>query len=83
MRLRELKFMLAFAEVHDMMNRPFIEVYEILCKMFDDMPCSPDEYIDDFILHYEQMKKYHLDDEIKAYVKQGDSFFIACREWDI
>lgn len=29
------------------------------------------------------MKEYHLNDEIQIEIKNGNSFFNACQEWDI
>ena len=40
------------------------------------------KYIKDFIDHYDNMKLYHLEFEIKMSTS-GDSFFEACEDWDI
>ena len=40
-------------------------------------------YIKEFIDHYDAMKEYHLEAEIQQCMEAGDSFFDACKEWDI
>ena len=40
-------------------------------------------YIKEFIEHYDAMKEHHLEAEIHQCMEAGDSFFVACREWDI
>ena len=40
-------------------------------------------YIKEFIAHYDAMKEHHLEAEIHQCMEAGDSFFVACREWDI
>ena len=37
----------------------------------------------EFIEHYDAMKEHHLEAEIHQCMEAGDSFFVACREWDI
>ena len=32
---------------------------------------------------YKAMKEYHLENEIQMEIKNGNSFFDACQEWDI
>lgn len=84
MNRRELEFIIAYADVYDMMNRPFAEVYDELCEMFDNMPCTPDDYTESFMEKYNTMKEYKLDNEVKAYTcVLGGDFFEACAEWDI
>lgn len=84
MNKRELEFILAYADVYDMMSRPFTEVYDGLCKMFDNIPCTPCDYIESFMKKYSAMKEYGLDNEIKFQITViGDNFFEACEEWDI
>lgn len=78
--------MLAYAEVHGLMEHPFDEVYTTICNMFDEAflaVMSIDEYIDDFMEHYNAMKEYHLEGEVLSAVANGDNFFKACEEWDI
>lgn len=84
MNRRELEFIVAYADVYDMMNRPFVEVYDELCEMFDNMPCTQCDYIESFMEKYNTMKEYGLDNEVKFHTAVlGDSFFEACTEWDI
>ena len=40
-------------------------------------------YIKEFIDYYDAMKEHHLEAEIQRCMEAGDSFFDACREWDI
>ena len=40
-------------------------------------------YIKEFIEHYNAMKEHHLEAEVYQCMNAGDSFFDACREWDI
>ena len=40
-------------------------------------------YIKEFTDHYDAMKEHHLEAEIQQCMEAGDSFFDACREWDI
>lgn len=84
MNRRDLKFIIAYADVYDMMDRPFDEVYDELCEMFDNMPCTPDDYIESFMKKYSAMNEYGLYIEIKFQITVlGDSFFEACEKWDI
>lgn len=86
MTLKDLQFMLAYAEVHGLMEHPFDEVYTTICNMFDEAflaVMSIDEYIDDFMEHYNAMKEHHLEGEVLSAVANGDSFFTACEDWDI
>lgn len=81
---RDLNFICAYADVYDMMNRPFVEVYDELCEIFDNLPCTPDDYIESFMEKYSAMNEYGLYIEIKFQITVlGDSFFEACAEWDI
>lgn len=84
MNKRELEFIVAYADVYDMMSRPFTEVYDVLCKMFDNIPCTPCDYIETFMKKYSAMNEYGLYIEIKFQITViGDNFFEACEEWDI
>lgn len=87
MTKKDLQFMLAYAEVHELMNAPFYEVYEDICRLFGDegfaSTLTPDEYIDDFMEHYNAMKENHLENEIHETMHLGYPFFGACQEWDI
>lgn len=40
-------------------------------------------YIKEFIEHYHTMKERHLEAEVWQRIEAGDTFFNACREWDI
>ena len=84
MNRRELEFIVAYVDIYDMMNRPFIEVYDELCEMFDNMSCTSCEYIESFMEKYSTMNEYGLYIEVKFQIAVfGDSFFEACKEWDI
>lgn len=90
MNKRDLEFMLAYADVYDMMNRPFVEVYDELTKFFDEGreategAFNEEEYKNEFLEKYNLMKEYKLDNEIKFHCAVlGDDLFEACREWDI
>ena len=52
MNRRELEFIVAYVDIYDMMNRPFFEVYDELCEMFDNMPCTRRDYIESFMEKY-------------------------------
>lgn len=90
MEKRDLDFMCAFAEMHDMENKPFNEVYKEICSyissftgQYDDGSVDPEVVRDCFMASYESMKKYHLDEEIKKSMKAGMTFFEACADWDV
>lgn len=89
MNKRDLDFILAYAEVYAMMERPFSEVYKEITEFFNDALESTDGefsvegYKDDFLMSYNAMKEYHLEDDIQREMLSGESFFSACREWDI
>lgn len=40
-------------------------------------------YIKEFIEHYNAMKERHLEAEVWQRIEAGDTFFNACKEWDI
>lgn len=90
MNRRELEFIVAYADVYDMMNRPFAEVYNELTKFFNEGreategAFNEEEYKNEFLEKYNTMKEYGLDNEVKFHTAVlGDSFFEACTEWDI
>lgn len=84
MTKRDVEFIIAYADVYDMMARPFVEVYDELCEVFNNIPCTPDVYIEKFMEKYNSMKEYGLDNEVKFYTAVlGYSLFEACEEWDI
>ena len=81
---RELEFIVAYADVYDMMDRPFDEVCDELCELFSDMPYAPHEYMESFMERYNSMKENGLDYEVKYFTNVlGNSFFEACDEWDV
>ena len=40
-------------------------------------------YIKEFVEHYDAMKEHHLEAEVWQRIEKGDTFFNACKEWDI
>lgn len=87
MTKRDLEFICAFADVYELGNVPFMMVYKQICEWLEEYPayydCEVEDIIEDFMNHYDDMKKLYLDWEIKQCIKNGDTFFNACREWDI
>lgn len=79
MNRTDLEFLLAFADIEGLMDRPVTEVIELAIDFLNN-----DEYMCEYLKHYKLMKEYHLDDEIKTLVKYGEyDFFMACEDWDI
>ena len=79
MNRTDLEFLLAFADIEGLMNRPVTEVIELAIDFLNS-----DEYMREYLKHYKLMKEYHLDDEVKTLVKYGEyDFFMACEDWDI
>ena len=79
MNKTDLQFLLAFADIEGLMNKPVTEVIELAIDYLNS-----DEFMSDYLYHYRLMKEYHLDAEIKTLVRyRGYSFFIACEDWDI
>ena len=83
------KFVDAFAEVYNLQQqeRSLIVTNAVrhLSNILEEVEdfravCN---YIKEFITHYDAMKEHHLEAEIQQCMKAGDSFFVACREWDI
>ena len=83
------KFVDAFAEVYNLQQqeRSLIVTNAVrhLSNILEEVEdfravCN---YIKEFIEHYNAMKEYHLEAEIHQCMNAGDSFFDACREWDI
>lgn len=86
MNKTDLEFLLAFADIEDLMDKPVTEVINLATKAstLDGELASDDDYIECYLYHYRLMKEYHLDAEIKTLVRYGGySFFMACRDWDI
>lgn len=83
------KFIAAFAEVYHLESENTKEVVEAAIKHLSEVLKKNENfravctYIKDFMDHYDGMKEYHLEAEIKNCMEHGDSFFDACREWDI
>ena len=83
------KFVDAFAEVYDLqhqerslvINNAIRHLSNLLLEVGDFRAIC--NYLDEFMEHYNNMKEHHLEEEIHNFMKAGDSFFIACREWDI
>lgn len=83
------KFVDAYAEVYGIehldvktkVNKAVSHLTDVLTNVEDfSKTCI---YLKDFMDHYDGMKLYHLEAEIKMNMARGDSFFEACREWDI
>mgnify|MGYP000028896700 FL=1 len=79
MNRTDLEFLLAFADIEGLMDRPVTEVIELAVDYLNS-----DELMSDYLYHYRLMKEYHLDDEVKTLVRYGEyDFFMACEDWDI
>ena len=79
MNITGLEFLLAFADIEGLMDRPVTEVIELAIDFLNS-----DDYIEYYLYHYRLMKEYHLDDEVKTLVRSGEyDFFMACEDWDI
>ena len=83
------KFIDAFEEVYHLKSKSRNEVVNIaiihLSNKLKEVEnfravCS---YIKEFIEHYDAMKEHHLEAEIHQCIEAGDTFFNACKEWDI
>ena len=89
MNRTDLEFLLAFADIEGLMDKPVTEVINLATKAIkantlDGELASDDDYIEYYLYHYGLMKEYHLDDEVKTLVRYGGyDFFIACEDWDI
>ena len=78
MNRTDLEFLLAFADIEGLMDRPVTEVIELAIDFLNS-----DDYIECYLYHYGLMKEYHLDAEVKTLVNEGYDFFMACKDWDI
>lgn len=84
---KDLNFLLAYAEVHQLNSQPLTDVvaqashYLNCTSQYCDI--SIEEVIDDFLDRYNSMKEYHLDEEVARSMEEGLSFHQACDEWDI
>jgi hypothetical protein len=89
MNRTDLEFLLAFADIEGLMNKPVTEVINLATKAInastlDGEMASADDYIECYLYHYRLMKGYHLDAEVKTLVRYGGyDFFMACIDWDI
>ena len=88
MNRTDLEFLLAFADIEGLMDKPVTEVINLATKAIkastlDDELASDDDYIECYLYHYRLMKEYHLDAEVKTLVNEGYDFFMACEDWDI
>lgn len=79
MNRTDLEFLLAFADIEGLMDRPVTEVIELAVDYLNS-----DKFMSDYLYHYRLMKEYHLDAEVKTLVRYGEyDFFMACEDWDI
>lgn len=76
---RDLDFLLAFADIEGLLDKPMTEVIELALDYLNS-----DSYMADYLEAYNLMKQYHLDAEVKTLVRYGGyTFWEACRDWDI
>lgn len=73
-----LNFLIAYADVHNLQDKPVADVIEETLDFLNS-----DEFMKDFLEHYSLMKHYHLDCEVKGCILCGMNFWEACREWEI
>ena len=82
-------FVDAFAEVYNLQLLDRELVIESAVRHLTNVLLSVESfpavcnYIKEFIEHYNNMKEFHLEAEVHQCMEAGDSFFVACREWDI
>jgi len=83
------KFVDAFAEVYNLQHQERNLIVNNAVKHLSNILLERENfgavciYIKDFIDHYDNMKLYHLEFEIKMSMASGNSFFEACEDWDI
>ena len=83
------KFVDAFAEVYNLQHQNRKSLIENAVRHLGNILEEAEDfreiltYIKEFIEHYDNMKEHHLEAEIHQCMEAGDSFFVACREWDI
>ena len=83
------KFVDAFAEVYNLQHQDRKLLVENAVRHLSNILEEVEDfrailnYIKEFIEHYDNMKEHHLEAEIHQCMEAGDSFFVACREWDI
>ena len=57
MNRTDVEFLLAFADIEGLMDRPVTEVIELAIDFLNS-----DEYMREYLKHYKLMKEYHLED---------------------
>ena len=57
MNITGLEFLLAFADIEGLMDRPVTEVIELSIDFLNN-----DECMREYLNHYKLMKEYHLED---------------------
>ena len=78
-----MKFIIAYFDVYR------LNVYELLIVVSEVFFCKANmskvlkNYISIFMQCYRNMKEYKLDEEIHEEIRNGNSFFGACQEYDI
>lgn len=83
------RFIDAFAEVYNLQHQERSLVINNAVQHLSNILLERENfravctYIKEFIDHYDAMKEHHLEAEIQQCMEAGDSFFDACREWDI
>ena len=83
------KFVDAYAEVYNLQHQDRGLVVENAVRHLANILREIEDfrailnYIKEFIEHYDNMKEYHLEFEIKMSMDSGYSFFEACEDWDI
>ena len=83
------RFIDAFAEVYNLQHQNRKLLVENAVRHLGNILEDVEDfrailnYIKEFIEHYDAMKEHHLEAEIHQCMEAGDSFFVACKEWDI
>lgn len=83
------KFVDAFAEVYNLQHQERSLITNNAVRHLSNVLIERENfravctYIKEFTDHYDAMKEHHLEAEIQQCMETGDSFFVACREWDI
>jgi hypothetical protein len=83
------KFIDAFEEVYNLKSQSRNEVVNIAVRHLSNKLKEVENfkaiwsYIKEFIAHYDAMKERHLEAEVWQRIEKGDTFFNACKEWDI
>ena len=83
------KFIDAFEEVYHLESHNRNEVISIAIRHLSNKLIEVENfraicnYIKEFIEHYDAMKERHLESEVWQRIEKGDTFFDACKEWDI